>query len=601
MPLLGLLVRAPWSRLPEIIATRTVLDALVLSLITATSATAISLVLGVPLAWVLARSTAPGMRLLRALVTLPLVLPPVVGGVALLLAFGREGIVGQWLDETFGVTISFTTVAVVLAETFVAMPFLIMAAEGAFRTANRGYDEAAATLGAGRWYVFSRVTVPLIRPSLVAGAVLCWARALGEFGATITFAGQLPGDHPHDAVGGLPRPADRHRRRDRPVAPAPRCVRDRAVPPPRPPRRYGLAMNEAGTPVEVPGVRFDGKVTRGDFELDVAFDVAPGEVLGVLGPNGAGKTTLLRAIAGLEHLSRGSVVVHSQVWQDEAIALPPEGRAAGVVFQDYRLFPHLDVRDNVAFAARAAGVPKAEARARAATWLTRLGLAELARRRPAQLSGGQSQRVALARALATEPRVLLLDEPMAALDAGARIDVRAFLREHLTAFAGPVVLVTHDPLEAMVLADRLLVIEGGRAVQQGTPAEVSEHPASSYVARLVGLNLWPGTLQQGGLCRDGRRWRARRDLRRAAGTGAGLAPTECHHRAHPPPGGSQHPQRVGGRDRHDGAAGRPGPAPGAGSAELVGRRHPGCRGRARARHGQPRVAGREGHRDPGVR
>jgi molybdate transport system permease protein len=193
VPLLALFVRAPWSQLPELLGTSEVLDALLLSLVTTTSATVISLVLGVPLAWVLARSTAPGIRLLRSLVTLPLVLPPVVGGVALLLAFGREGIVGQWLDDAFGVTIPFTTVAVVLAETFVSMPFLVVAVEGALRTSNVGYDEAAATLGARRWFVFRRVTLPLIRPSVVAGAVLCWARALGEFGATITFAGSLQG------------------------------------------------------------------------------------------------------------------------------------------------------------------------------------------------------------------------------------------------------------------------------------------------------------------------------------------------------------------------------------------------------------------------
>jgi molybdate transport system permease protein len=193
VPLLALIVRAPWSHLLEILGTSEVLDALVLSLVTSTSATVISLALGVPLAWVLARSTAPGIRLLRSLVTLPLVLPPVVGGVALLLAFGRYGIIGQWLDDAFGITIAFTTVAVVLAETFVAMPFLVVAVEGALRSTDVGYDEAAATLGAGRWFVFRKVTLPLIRPSVIAGAVLCWARALGEFGATITFAGSLQG------------------------------------------------------------------------------------------------------------------------------------------------------------------------------------------------------------------------------------------------------------------------------------------------------------------------------------------------------------------------------------------------------------------------
>ena len=259
-------------------------------------------------------------------------------------------------------------------------------------------------------------------------------------------------------------------------------------------------MTDAG-PTQRPvqpasGLRFEGTVRRGDFELALAFGVAPGQVLAVLGPNGAGKTTLLRAIAGLEPLTTGSLRVDGQVWRDDSLDLPPEERAAGVVFQDYRLFPHLDVRDNLAFAARAAGASKAQARAGAEEWLSRLGLADLARRRPGGLSGGQAQRVALARALAAEPRVLLLDEPMAALDAGARIEVRGFLRRHLGEYDGPTVLVTHDPLEAMVLADRLLVVEGGRIVQEGTPGEVAQRPASAYVATLVGLNLWPGDLDQ---------------------------------------------------------------------------------------------------------
>lgn len=193
VPLVGLLLRAPWSGLGRILGTPEARDALWLSLFSATLATVISVVLGVPLAWVLARSSVRGLGLLRALVTLPLVLPPVVGGVALLLVLGRNGLVGQWLDAWFGITLPFTTAAVVLAETFVAMPFLVVAVEGAFRSADSGYDEAAATLGAGRLTVFWRVTLPLVRPALVAGSVLCWARALGEFGATVTFAGNLPG------------------------------------------------------------------------------------------------------------------------------------------------------------------------------------------------------------------------------------------------------------------------------------------------------------------------------------------------------------------------------------------------------------------------
>ena len=193
LPLAGLLVRAPWSHIGAALSGSDATQALVLSLWTASASTAISLVIGVPLAWVLARSSFPGQRLLRALVTLPLVLPPVVGGVALLLAFGRTGFLGRYLDSWFGLTIPFTPIAVVMAETFVAMPFLIITVEGALRTADQGFEEAAATLGATRMTVFRRVTVPLIAPSLGAGGVLCWARALGEFGATITFAGNFPG------------------------------------------------------------------------------------------------------------------------------------------------------------------------------------------------------------------------------------------------------------------------------------------------------------------------------------------------------------------------------------------------------------------------
>jgi molybdate transport system permease protein len=193
LPLAGLLIRAPWSTLPQRLAQPGILTALRLSLLTATLATLVCLCLGVPLAWLLARIDFPGRRLVRALVTVPLVLPPVVGGIALLLVFGRRGLVGAWLDTTFGITLPFTTTGVVLAEAFVAMPFLVIAVEGALRGADTRYEEAAATLGAGRWTTFTHVTLPLVAPGVAAGAVLCWARALGEFGATITFAGNYPG------------------------------------------------------------------------------------------------------------------------------------------------------------------------------------------------------------------------------------------------------------------------------------------------------------------------------------------------------------------------------------------------------------------------
>jgi len=239
-----------------------------------------------------------------------------------------------------------------------------------------------------------------------------------------------------------------------------------------------------------------GAVDRGAFRLDVSVTVSPGEVLGVLGPNGAGKTTLLRALCGLEALTSGSIRLGDRLLDDVATGtfVAPESRPVGVVFQDYRLFPHLDVRDNVAFAARARGAGRRSARADADSWLERLDLVPLADRRPHQISGGQAQRVALARALAADPGLLLLDEPLSALDARARLDVRAQLRSHVASFAGPVLMITHDPLEAMVMTDRLIVIEDGAVVQDDTPAAVARRPATQYVARLVGLNLYAGRL-----------------------------------------------------------------------------------------------------------
>jgi molybdate transport system permease protein len=193
LPLVAMLARVQWSSFFELITSESSIAALLLSLKTSAASTVLCVLLGTPMALVLARASFPGLRLARSLVLLPLVLPPVVGGVALLLAFGRTGFVGRFLDDWFGLTIPFTPLAVVMAETFVAMPFLVITVEGALRSAGQGFEEAAATLGATRMTVFRRVTVPLVAPSLGAGAVLCWARALGEFGATITFAGSFPG------------------------------------------------------------------------------------------------------------------------------------------------------------------------------------------------------------------------------------------------------------------------------------------------------------------------------------------------------------------------------------------------------------------------
>jgi molybdate transport system permease protein len=193
LPFAGLLQRTPWTDLPGLLSQPEVREALQLSLTTSLAAVALSIVLGVPLAWMLARSPMRGRSVVRGIVTLPMVLPPVVGGAALLFALGRRGLLGQYLDRELGILLPYSTAGVVVAQTFVAMPFLIVTVEAALRTSDVRYEQAAATLGAGRWMTFRRVTLPSVAPSLLAGAVLCWARALGEFGATISFAGNLEG------------------------------------------------------------------------------------------------------------------------------------------------------------------------------------------------------------------------------------------------------------------------------------------------------------------------------------------------------------------------------------------------------------------------
>ena len=250
---------------------------------------------------------------------------------------------------------------------------------------------------------------------------------------------------------------------------------------------------------EVPGpsgasLEADLHVRRGTFPLELRLNVAAGEVVAVLGPNGAGKSTALRALAGLLPLHGGSVRLDSAVLEDvpAGVRVPPERRPVGLVFQDYLLFPHLSARENVAFGLRARGIGRGAAGARADVAMSRVGLADVGGRKPRELSGGEAQRVALARVLVTEPRLVLLDEPLAALDAGSRLQVRADLRRQLSGFGGATVLVTHDALDAFVLADRLVVLEEGSVVQAGTPAEVARRPRTDYVARLVGLNLYRG-------------------------------------------------------------------------------------------------------------
>ncbi|MEV7171852.1 ABC transporter permease [Streptomyces sp. NPDC093224] len=519
LPLIGILVRTPWGDLGRHLSSPGVVEALRLSLLVSLWALGLSLVLGVPLAWLLARVEFKGKALVRSLVLLPMVLPPTVGGVALLLGFGRRGLLGPWLEGTFGITLPFHTSGAVVAATFVAMPFLVISLEGALGGLKQSYEETAGSLGASPVRVFFTVTLPMVAPGLVAGAALTWARALGEFGATITFAGNLPGttqtlplqvylllqDQPEAAtsvsllllaiaMGVLI--ALRGRWTSTPVA---RGTRHREAAAPE------EAVREAPAPaagVTVP----DGDAARepaGHWPLHavvtgfnrLTLDAEPGTTIAVVGENGAGKTTLLRALLGLTPRAHAAL----RLGDTDVTALPPHKRQVAWVPQDGALFPHLSALANTAYGLRARRVPRAEARREAQDWLDRLGVGHLAHRRPAQLSGGQAQRVALARALAARPRLLLLDEPLAALDQTTRAHVRHTLRTHLAGFGGVCLIVTHDPVEAVSLADRVLVLADGLALQDAPPAEVSRHPRSPWVARMLGRNAWPGTASADGL------------------------------------------------------------------------------------------------------
>ncbi len=250
-------------------------------------------------------------------------------------------------------------------------------------------------------------------------------------------------------------------------------------------------------------LKADIQLRLGALDLDAALEAAPGEVVALLGPNGAGKTTFLRAVAGLVRVDRAKVVLDGVVLEDTAtgVRAPTERRPIGIVFQQHLLFPHLSVLENVAFGLRARHRP--DARAAAMAWLERVGLRAYANARPAALSGGEAQRVALARALAIDPRLLLLDEPLSALDATTRVEVRRELRRHLASFGGARLLVTHDPLEAAALADRLVILEGGRVVQSGPVDEVTRRPRTRFVADLVGVNLLRGRADSGVVALEG--------------------------------------------------------------------------------------------------
>ena len=499
--------RVPWDQFSAVLSSDEAADALSLSLKTCAVALAIDLVLGVPLAVALSRDWR-GVGVLRVLVALPLALPPVVAGIALVAAFGRRGVLGSQL-EAFGVTVAFTTAAVVLAQVFVSLPFLVVTVEAALRSRPRGLEETAASLGARPTRVLASVTLPMVVPGVARGAALALARCLGEFGATLTFAGSLQGitrtlpiqvylaresADKTDLVLGIilvgvaalvvaatEMPA-RGRRR----------VREGESPDDGP---DAVDAPQSVQPVEKAAVplRVEGKVVERGW--DVSIEAGAGEVLAVMGHNGAGKSTLAEVLSGSLALDSGTVQIGDLTADAAGAFIPPRGRGVAMVSQNPRIFEHMTVLANVAFPLVCRGFPRAQARRLARGQLRKVGCERLAARRGGQLSGGQAARVALARALVFSPRLLILDEPTAALDVEASSRVGAILVDRLKSDGTTTVLVTHDVAEAVELGTRMIVLERGRVVEDGSPAEVLARPVSAFGASLAGLNAVAGVLR----------------------------------------------------------------------------------------------------------
>ena len=511
LPLAFMLGRVDWAALASTLATDEASSALALSLRTCGVALGVDLLLGVPAALLLSRSWR-GVRAARILVALPLSLPPVVAGIALLSAFGRRSTLGALLTGA-GIDIAFTTTAVVIAQVFVSLPFLIVTLESALRAREPGLDEMASSLGASPTRVFWQITLPTVLPGLGRGAALALARCLGEFGATLTFAGSMQGvtrtmplqiylARESDAalalalgvvllgvaalVVALTETPWGHLAalvRSRLASTRPGLVRAhlpasgaRPGPTDEPLSAsggHGLVPTDSKTAGSVP-VHVDGCVRERGWAVDARL--RPGLVTAVVGHNGAGKSTLAQVVAGALRLDSGSARIGERVVDDAATFVPARRRGVAMVSQAPRIFTHMSVVANVAFPLRVRGVRRAQARAASLEQLRAVGIADLAHRRGSDLSGGQAARVALARALVFRPDVLILDEPTAALDVEATAQVSAVLRERLTG-AG---------------ITTLLVMGEGRIVEEGEPARVLASPSSVFAARLAGLNIVSG-------------------------------------------------------------------------------------------------------------
>lgn len=514
-PLVGVGLRVPWGQIPTLLGGESAQIALWLSLRTALISTLVSLVLGVPLALVLARQW-PGVGLARIVVVLPMTMPPVVAGIALLATFGRRGWLGPSLQEA-GISIAFSTTAVVLAQVFVSMPFLVVTLEAALRSRDRQAERMARTLGAGSLTVLVRITLPLVAPALARGTALALGRALGEFGATLTFAGSLEG-----TTRTMPLAIYLERESDADTAMALAVVlvvtsalvvgltalpgswiyrlRTWAE------RQLFKKIDETGAantkPNQLaapttPGSKIELVAKLPERSIDNAhLEVSPGQFLTLIGPNGCGKSTLCLMIAGLlrtqGYLKIADKTLDEPGWRGTFVC--PGKRPVALLAQNPGIFTHMSVLDNVAFGPRCQGQGRRRARQRAWQELHAVGASHLAYRQGGELSGGQAARVALARALATSPQVLVLDEPMAALDVQARSQLRARLRERTRARAITVVMVSHDLVDIASLSDAVAVMDAGQLITQGPTAEVLSTPSTEFVANLTGASLLNGTL-----------------------------------------------------------------------------------------------------------
>ena len=521
LPLVGMGTRVSWGQLPQLLATPSAQAALWLSIRTCLSSTVVCVVLGVPLALLLARSW-PGVRIARILAVLPMTMPPVVAGIALLSTLGNRGLLGAHLKE-WGVPIAFSTTAVVIAQVFVSMPFLVVTLEAALRSRDKRAEVTARSLGAGPWRVLAQVTLPLAAPALARGTALALGRSLGEFGATIAFAGSKEG-----VTRTMPLAIYLEREKDTATSLALAAVliglsfvivgatnidwgrvathllprrglqdHEAAASEPR-----GAQVSTQGRDEWLPESPRDGG--RGQ-DLQVAFELADRDVVvdleveagrttALIGPNGSGKSTVCSVVAGLLDAENGQVVLGGRVLDGPGGFVRAGRRRVALLSQEPGVFAHMSVLGNVVFALRCQGVSRAEATRRARAELTAVGADHLASRPGGALSGGQAARVALARALATGPRLLVLDEPMAALDVTARQEMRRLVARRCAEEGLTLLLVTHDVLDLTALAEDVVVLDRGRVVEQGPTARVLSAPRSDFVAHLTGTAVLTGVV-----------------------------------------------------------------------------------------------------------